>query len=239
MIVIPCTRCTSSITATNRATNGHRFVFHSSEIVSCERRYITDEPGVIPFDFTPPAPTPPPSGMPSHIFYPPSSPSPPLQMFSGRRLTVIPPQIVTQSATPPPPSEYLPTPPLELAELSPSSPISSDGFPFSHDRAVSPRHPPRSPPPLSSAAPNVSSPMTVPSNFAHRSPLLLAQPTGPPYEPRGMPAEPKDPQPMHKLRAGDVLFWHHLSRQGEIPGVMEDERARGKDAPVNRKMFDR
>lgn len=30
------------------------------------------------------------------------------------------------------------------------------------------------------------------------------------------------------LKAGDILFWHHLARNGEIPGVAEDERARGK-----------
>lgn len=28
------------------------------------------------------------------------------------------------------------------------------------------------------------------------------------------------------LRKGDVLYWHHLQRSGEIPGVEEDERAR-------------
>ncbi|KAI0371114.1 hypothetical protein BV20DRAFT_922692, partial [Pilatotrama ljubarskyi] len=46
MIVAPCARCTSSITANNRATNGHRFVFYSSEIVACERRYVPGERGV-------------------------------------------------------------------------------------------------------------------------------------------------------------------------------------------------
>lgn len=29
-----------------------------------------------------------------------------------------------------------------------------------------------------------------------------------------------------KLRAGDVVYWHHLSRSGEIPAVVEDDRAR-------------
>ncbi|KAJ7287420.1 hypothetical protein C8J57DRAFT_585599 [Mycena rebaudengoi] len=47
MIVIPCARCTQSISTTNRATNGHRFVFHSSSITGTERYYIANEPGVI------------------------------------------------------------------------------------------------------------------------------------------------------------------------------------------------
>ena len=29
-----------------------------------------------------------------------------------------------------------------------------------------------------------------------------------------------------KLKAGDVVYWHHLTRGGEIPGVCEDARAR-------------
>jgi hypothetical protein len=29
-----------------------------------------------------------------------------------------------------------------------------------------------------------------------------------------------------KLRKGDVLYWHHLQRSGEIPGVAENKRAR-------------
>ncbi|KIY66893.1 hypothetical protein CYLTODRAFT_444406 [Cylindrobasidium torrendii FP15055 ss-10] len=48
MIVIPCARCTSSASASSRTTNGHRFVFHSNEIVGHERLYVQDEPGVLP-----------------------------------------------------------------------------------------------------------------------------------------------------------------------------------------------
>lgn len=36
------------------------------------------------------------------------------------------------------------------------------------------------------------------------------------------PAQP-DPRP---LVQGDILYWHHLKRTGEIPGVCEDSRAR-------------
>ena len=56
MIVSPCQRCTSSITVNNRATNGHRFVFYSSEITACERHYIKGERGVSPFHPPPPPP---------------------------------------------------------------------------------------------------------------------------------------------------------------------------------------
>jgi hypothetical protein len=34
-----------------------------------------------------------------------------------------------------------------------------------------------------------------------------------------------------KLRAGDVIYWHHLSRNGEIPAVVEDHRARSAVTP--------
>ncbi|KAF7315563.1 hypothetical protein MIND_00071600 [Mycena indigotica] len=46
-IVLPCVRCTSSISTPNRSTNGHRFVFHSAEIVGTERHYIHQETGVM------------------------------------------------------------------------------------------------------------------------------------------------------------------------------------------------
>ncbi|KAH9994950.1 hypothetical protein BJV74DRAFT_750533, partial [Russula compacta] len=46
MIVIPCTRCISSSSVTNRVTNGHRFVFHSSELIASERHYAAGEPGI-------------------------------------------------------------------------------------------------------------------------------------------------------------------------------------------------
>ncbi|KAH9978815.1 hypothetical protein BGW80DRAFT_1530862 [Lactifluus volemus] len=48
MIVIPCARCTSSSLATNRVTNGHRFVFHSSELIASERHYTPGERGILP-----------------------------------------------------------------------------------------------------------------------------------------------------------------------------------------------
>lgn len=55
---LQCARCTSSITASNRATNGHRFVFHSTEVAGSERHYIKDEPSVVPYEPPPALPTP-------------------------------------------------------------------------------------------------------------------------------------------------------------------------------------
>jgi len=113
---VQCTRCTSSISATNRATNGHRFVFHSSEVIGTERHYIQDEPGVVPFD--PPvfaSPQPPVMPNPQNLAYPspPFSPNPYYsQPFSQPR-----------AASPPVArSDYLPTPPLEFANPVYNSP---------------------------------------------------------------------------------------------------------------------
>jgi len=47
-----------------------------------------------------------------------------------------------------------------------------------------------------------------------------------------MPAEQKEPPPARILKAGDVLYWHHLARNGEIPGVAEDERSRKRSLAV-------
>lgn len=47
-----CNRCVTSTTSNNRATNGHRYVFHSSEVVGSERCYISTEPGVHPYDMS-------------------------------------------------------------------------------------------------------------------------------------------------------------------------------------------
>jgi hypothetical protein len=42
--------------------------------------------------------------------------------------------------------------------------------------------------------------------------------------------ESKEPLPQRLLKPGSVLFWHHLVTSGEIPGMMNDERARRPDA---------
>ncbi|KAI9442385.1 hypothetical protein H4582DRAFT_1279052 [Lactarius indigo] len=126
MIVFPCARCTSSISATNRVTNGHRFVFHSSELVASERHYAPDG-------------------------------------ASLRSPSTAPPALNSAYSTMPPPA-------------------------------------PESPCPVPS------------SEFA----------------------EPLKPSPQ-PLRVGDLLYWHHLTRSGEIPGATDDRRARG----INTVLFDR
>jgi hypothetical protein len=51
--------------------------------------------------------------------------------------------------------------------------------------------------------------------------------------------EEKREQP--RLQAGEPVFWHHLARGGEIPGVRDDRRARPPPptAPVVRARFQR
>lgn len=46
------------------------------------------------------------------------------------------------------------------------------------------------------------------------------------------PVDHKEPPvPLPSLRQGDVVFWHHLARTGEIAPVAHDERARQPPAP--------
>ncbi|KAL4074150.1 FAM72 protein-domain-containing protein [Scleroderma citrinum] len=60
MIVVPCSRCTSPTSSNSRGTNGHRFVFHSNEVIATVRHHIPDEPGVIPVEYSLPPSSPPP-----------------------------------------------------------------------------------------------------------------------------------------------------------------------------------
>ncbi|KAI9509152.1 FAM72 protein-domain-containing protein [Russula earlei] len=140
MIVAPCARCTTSSSAMNRVTNGHRFVFHSSELMASERRYMPGERGILP----------------------------------------------------------------AYAETSSSSPTSS--------RSLVP-----STPDSSTASP------TLTSSYSTTPPLATESPCPVPSSITGDPHKPS-PQP---LRAGDILYWHHLTQSGEIPGAMDDPRARG------------
>ncbi|KAF8210387.1 hypothetical protein K438DRAFT_2011791 [Mycena galopus ATCC 62051] len=113
MIVIPCARCTSSISTTNRATNGHRFVFHSSEIKATERHYITDEPGVI-LTATPPPPV--------FAAYSASALHNGLHnRVHNHRSAVYYPHHSQSLAAAARPVDYLPTPPLDIEDDSPTS----------------------------------------------------------------------------------------------------------------------
>ncbi|KAL6307853.1 hypothetical protein BKA93DRAFT_22857 [Sparassis latifolia] len=184
MIVIPCQRCTSSITASNRATNGHRFVFYSSEVTAGERRYITGERGVLVH------------GVPRSYYRPP-------QVFLPPRhsLVMVPPLYTPRSSH----TDYLPTPPPEVEHS-----FRSDASPDTSDVPA-----PISPSPPSDPFPADAD--TRPPHSTPHSPLVSPPASAPP---------PPAPQPQ-ALRAGDVLFWHHLARSGEIPAVVDDARARG------------
>ncbi|KAJ7072229.1 hypothetical protein C8F01DRAFT_1103042 [Mycena amicta] len=191
MIVLPCARCTSSITTANRSTNGHRFVFHSGEIQSTERHYILDEPGVIVSRQSPAA---------SHTLYY----RPPAFSHHSHALA---------AASRP---EYLAMPPLDSEDMStsaasdPTSP-SAASFPFAHDNAhVGADYP---------IHPRPTSPTLSDSSTSSLPPLIQPSP------PFGLPAERVEAS-FIPLAAGDVLYWHHLRKHGEIPGVIEDRRAR-------------
>ncbi|KAF5354985.1 hypothetical protein D9756_005387 [Leucocoprinus leucothites] len=224
MIVIPCTRCTSSISATNRATNGHRFVFHSSEVVGMERHYIQDEPGVIPYE--PTGVTAAASGLTSTAAT--SVPDLSQSNLTPREIHVSLPRPYPRNGSPS--LESIPTPTLEqanpLAAPIPtltSTDLSSPAvysYPRSSDsrssggRRIGGRQPS---PSLSSTSSADSSPPPLVS-----ATILSSMNAG------SMPAEQKDMPTSRALKPGDVLFWHHLTRCGEIPGVEDDKRARSK-----------
>ncbi|KAF8622663.1 hypothetical protein AX15_006774 [Amanita polypyramis BW_CC] len=156
MIVIPCNRCTGSFTITNRATNGHRFIFYSSEVVGTERHYVPDEPGVIPYE--PPGDLAVPNGF---------------QMPHGSPEHVIGSQLLPQHGTP---------------SVAPPGSAGNIGL-------AQTRH-----------------------SHSHASSFSEIPFSG--------PTEAKELRLPRELEAGDILFWYHLSRHGEIPGVNDDPRAR-------------
>ncbi|KAI6123833.1 FAM72 protein-domain-containing protein [Pisolithus croceorrhizus] len=179
MIVVPCPRC-MSVTANNRATNGHRFVFHSSEVIATVRHHIPNEPGVFSMDYHPQPPSSPPPLTPTHQ----RTRSPSYQPHDTG------------------PEAMMMRDPRSLA----SSPSGSPDLSQLSDSSSSPLSPPSSPP----------------------------SPPGTPPHP-SMPAEPQ----ARKLRAGDVLYWHQLSKTGEIPGMEEDPRARISNWSHRHRLFDR
>ncbi|CAA7259096.1 unnamed protein product [Cyclocybe aegerita] len=270
MIVVPCTRCTSSITATNRATNGHRFVFHSSEVAGTERHYIKNEAGVSPFDPSPPPPPPnyfsyhshplgpyPPHAhdyahprAPSPVFRRDFLPTPPLEYagpilgasrhreqlpdpdapqyyrvhppshythaYTHAHAARAPPLLVPAQRQPPSPSNQLPSPvsPGPTLTRSRSRSHSRSQSPSPSSSSSSSESDAESPPPLIS--PTFSNSGTLPTN--NHTGSYLADHKEPP------------PAPAPTLQPGDIVFWHHLARTGEIAGVEDDRRARGRES---------
>jgi hypothetical protein len=168
------------MSASNRSTNGHRFVFHSFEVTASERYYVAGEPGVIPYHPPPPPLCPAVRLMPGSAYLSPVSingqPFRSGEYHSGQNGQY---------------SEHLPTPPVD---------IDSDEWSI-----------------------HASSPL-VPSFSPARSPVPVRTP--PPPQAQQPTPPPRSPSPVMKLEAGDSLYWHNLSRHGEIPGVHEDPRAR-------------
>ena len=220
---VQCSRYTSSVTTTNRATNGHRFVFHSNEILSFERRYIAGEPGIMSVDSCPSIPASPTL----HPIYPPPSILPWYHAWPGLPPQAIPlhhyqpvqphlPASAPMSASASPRSDHLPAP-LEPAELSPT-----DSFSSSFLLAVPPLQNRLSPSyTLLQSQPYASS-ETSPHAYSYFHPQSQSQSPPSPYP------DQKDPPPLKTLREGDALYWHHLSRTGEIPEVEKDCKARDR-----------
>jgi hypothetical protein len=154
--------------------------------------------------------------------------------------------IDVQDRNPPPSSTHvldsLPTPPLEYASpIVVSSTVPTfDAFPFPRGHSYSTSEPPHvlGPyPPYFLPHPHSRPPVSIPSQYPYHlinrpipavfSPSNTPPPLIHPSFPLGVPpTEHKELSP-RKLQAGDTLYWHHLAKNGEIPGVEEDERARG------------
>jgi len=79
---------------------------------------------------------------------------------------------------------------------------------------------------VSTASPDTQLPSTAEQRIS--SPIIVRIPsnaplTGSDYFTRFLP------ETTH-IKAGDVVYWHHLARNGEIPACCDDTRARGKAA---------
>lgn len=189
MIVVPCIRCTSSMTVTNRTTNGHRFVFYSSEIAASERYYVSGELGVVTPAYLPHLPSSPPTSSPGL--------SPP---HSTRRSSIT----LSPGQTPStPPSRHGPQ--GSLLD-SPTHRVNSAGDLFLDS--------PYSPSTLSDSSSTSSLPPLIPATPSYRARMRSSSSSGSVIPP---PA---------RLKTGDNLYWHHLTRSGEIPAVVDDPRAR-------------
>ena len=225
----PCVRCTTSISASQRATNGHRFVFYASEVEAGERGYIPGERGVHPYKMQPLQVPLVPRGA-VRV----DRARQALRMYTeGRARTSLSPSAEARQRERTESSDSIPSLVSVSDTSAPSSPVSPSDAPGT--RTPLSLSLARFPPPLL-----VDVPLdTIPRGSIHvRSP---SSPTAPPRA--GENASPQAPPPTRvppspdagrpepqRLKAGDVLFWHHLVKSGEIPAVVEDHRARLRKA---------
>lgn len=145
-----------------------------------------------------------------------------------------PSPIVSENHTAPssPLSEYIPTPPLEYASLSVVNALHPPDLPAFLTESISGTS--LSQPRLHVTYPQPASPSPQ-NQYPHSRPILVDSPSPAIRSPRPLSliADTKEHQAPRKLKAGDMLFWHHLARTGEIPGVTDDIRARSKvSSPV-------
>lgn len=180
-----CDRCTSSIANSNRSTNGHRFVFHSTEISGIERRYIPGEKGVKPIEPPPVVP----------------------QYWNGR------------------PFEY-----------GPPYPPSHDGSMSSSPHQGPSRPPGYIPPPSQSSTPPPR-PLDHPRPGGRENATIFISPAQ--NHPNSQGVEYKEQPLPRRLQAGEYVFWHNLTKGGEILAVQNDERARRPRTPESFIPFDR
>lgn len=224
MIVLPCARCTSSINVTNRSTNGHRFVFHAGEVVGSERLYVTNEPGVMALHATsiPPAFNPQVHLDLQEYIHTPSLTPPHLESaeVSIRSL---------HSPFATPPSSMSSLPELWPASINPRPPSFRDlASPHDQHQIV---HPTRPRSPSNRSIPAITQARARYFEPVYQSPSDLNYAFTPQDRDAKVSDGPDASSNSHgsrRLKPGDALYWHNLTRHGEIPGVREDDRARRK-----------
>ena len=178
--------------------------------MASERHHIPDEPGVLPVEYPPPPP-PPSSPPPLAPAYPAIYQSPAVAVHR-RPGSFVHSQAFQplQASSPSPGSDYPPSPQSDSPDLAPSSVSSSPDL-------------------LASALPSSPRRSLLQTPFPYNSVSQTLPET------RGPTPEPSP----RKLRAGDVLYWHHLGKHGEIPAVEEDSRARVPNRGDPRKFLER
>ena len=266
-----------------RSTNGHRFVFHSSEVVAEERLYVQNEPGVDPdakpecFDSSDPSynnvrgvPSPmaflmnPAMGV-SPVPRPPSrqnsgpgyqnpqldprlfhSSSPPTDASIVTFDSRVPTRRSSSSTTPErgyhgerpssPPNwaesdseTHLATSDISsrLYQAHPQGPGTLEHAQQMYENSRASYSP-------SSSAGNIPSPPPESRGARQReywqdAPVSPSRTVRVPFRSSASPEHyhPELLTPKFKrLRAGEVVYWHHLLRRGELPGVCDDDRAR-------------